>query len=374
MGWSPELHGEFDEKRSDFYRRSNKPERIGKKYQWIAYHELLARLCDNFEYQVDSWSGEWKYEGPWQVSIRDIDPSFVLKGVSRDSWTSAHSNAWWCPVTCESWDHEANDVTWMEKTEDLPDYKQMIEVKKPDGSCWLNMVGFYNFLEPVPPEEEKYEKERRNIWFMLKSYLVKKDDSDELFDWVKGQDFFGRWMPESSSNIGIFLGEFYWSPAFKFHDQPYYCHNGWTKNVRGEQKLPAEILITDDEYLHESGYDCSINDTISIEMPAKEIVDKMGLSWNGSEGEWYDKNENLVVFDPSVRIAGPKALLMNKKAFMKNLNEQGYDILWTILGEKQLIGGNMSGDKWKGRLVINGVARLEKGEVVTHMSDYFQSH
>lgn len=373
LGWSPKLHYEFDKNRQYFGRHSNKPERISKKYQWIAYHELLARLCDNFVYKEDDWSGVCEYNGPWEDS-RDIDPSCVIRKTARDNWEPVYSPTWWCPITYKSWDHEIDDVTWLQKTEDLPDCKQVIEVKKPDGSCWLNLKSYCMFLEPIPPEEEKYEKERREIWLMLKSYLVKKDDSDKLFGWAKEQDIFGRWMPESSSNIRIFLGEFYWSPAFKFHDIPYYCHDGWTKNVRGEQELPVDILITNDEYLQESMcYDCSIDDTISIDMPAKEIVSKMELSWNGREGEWYDKNGNLVVFDPSVRVAGPSALLMNKEVFIKNLNEQGYDILWTILGEKQLIGGKMSGNKWKGRLVINGVARLEEGEVVTHMSDYFQS-
>lgn len=373
LGWDPKLHAKFDEKRHDMGRRANKSERISKKYQWIAYHELLALMCDNFEYREDSFSGEKRFEGPWQSCIRDIDPSFILKRVVRDSWTSDHSSTWWFPLTYESWDYEVDDVTWMQKTEDLPDCKQIIEVRKPDNSCWLNLAGFYKSLEPIPPEEETYEKARREIWFMVKSYLVKKENSDELFAWAKEQDFFGRWMPESSSNTRIFLGEFYWSPAFKFHEQPYYCHDGWTKNVRGKQKLPTEILITNDEYLHESGcYDCSIDNTISIDIPAKEIVNKMELSWNGCEGEWYNKNGDLVAFDPSTRTAGSGALLINKEVFIKSLNEQGHDVLWTILGEKQLIGGRMSGNSWKGRLIINGVARIEEGEIVTHMSQYYQ--
>ena len=48
-----------------------KPERLGKKYTWIALHELLARLSDNVEYREDSGGLEpTLYNGPWQFNRR----------------------------------------------------------------------------------------------------------------------------------------------------------------------------------------------------------------------------------------------------------------------------------------------------------------
>ena len=32
----------------DRHTEDNRIERIGKKYQWIAYHELLARIADHY--------------------------------------------------------------------------------------------------------------------------------------------------------------------------------------------------------------------------------------------------------------------------------------------------------------------------------------
>ena len=72
MGWTVERFGRFDRyvnRYSDRGRDANKAERIGKKYQWIAYHELLARLSDNFRMSQDRWSGERRiYEGTWSCS------------------------------------------------------------------------------------------------------------------------------------------------------------------------------------------------------------------------------------------------------------------------------------------------------------------
>src|SRR5699024_12833299 len=49
MGYDVDLHGEYDLNISHHDRHSNGIERIGKKYQWIAFHELMAKLADNFQ-------------------------------------------------------------------------------------------------------------------------------------------------------------------------------------------------------------------------------------------------------------------------------------------------------------------------------------
>ncbi|WP_211223031.1 AVAST type 2 anti-phage system protein Avs2 [Leucothrix mucor] len=49
LGWDPDKHGDFDRKiGSGRGRRESFQERIGKKYQWIAYYEYMAKLADNF--------------------------------------------------------------------------------------------------------------------------------------------------------------------------------------------------------------------------------------------------------------------------------------------------------------------------------------
>jgi len=123
LGWTVECFGQFDRNISNYSyygRTAHKPERIGKKYQWIAYHELLARVSDNFEFKGDSWSGHpEKYVGPWQVSRRDIDPSCLLKKTEREEWKS-HTNTWWFPISYNSWDSEPDDVKWLKSLKIYP--------------------------------------------------------------------------------------------------------------------------------------------------------------------------------------------------------------------------------------------------------------
>ena len=119
-------------------------------------------------------------------------------------------------------------------------------------------------------------------------------------------------------------------------------------------------------------YDCSIDDTIHIYLPSKSIVDGMGLSWHGVEGSYFDQNSKLIAFDPSVTSAGPGALLINKPAFLRFLRANGYEILWTVLGEKNIIGG-MGSSPWPGRLEISGAYRLEGDKITGSYSTKFLS-
>jgi hypothetical protein len=81
LGWTIERFGHFDRFATGYHGRdASKAERIGKKYQWIAYHEIMALVADHFqycdEYRKDD-SGK-NYDGSWQMHLRDIDPSCTL--------------------------------------------------------------------------------------------------------------------------------------------------------------------------------------------------------------------------------------------------------------------------------------------------------
>ncbi len=54
---------------------NNSIERISKKYQWIAYYEILAKLVDKFP--------DVQYSGLWDDYIRDIDPTLLLLEIDK---------------------------------------------------------------------------------------------------------------------------------------------------------------------------------------------------------------------------------------------------------------------------------------------------
>lgn len=367
LGWTVDRFGKFDRNVNCYgpdSRGSHKPERIGKKYQWIAYHELLARLSDNFRMSGHGMPPDRRvaYNGPWDLGhARDIDPSNLLAKTLHEEW-SPNTNTWWFPTQFDSWNEPADKVEWLKQTDNLPNVRNIMEITNSlDDSDWLTLSGFYQWEQPIPHGEDRYEVERRELWYMLRCYLVKKSESNKLLKWATEQTWFGGWMPESHTFYEIFLGEFGWSPAFKDIDCYYYGHEGWTCK---DGDIPAEILLACETYGQESnGFDCSIDENIFIDLPCKLLIDGMNLTWRGAEGEWYDSDGKIVACDPSVKSRGPRALLFRRDALLDFLHRHGLTVFWTLIGEKQMIGGHMSHRDYKGTLEINGTYFLKARKV-----------
>jgi len=362
LGWTPERFGAFDRYQGAFAasaRTAGKPERIGKKYQWIAYHEFLAHLADNLEFREDPSSDKaGVYSGPWQLGLRDIDPSCLLTSTSRSD-----APAWWAPARFDAWAVELDDVDWLKHIDLLPSIAPLPLVIDPStGRQWFVLECFYNWEQPAPPETERYDISRRHIWYILRSYIVKEEDELRLYDWAKTQRFMGRWMPESHEQTDVFLGEFFWSHAFEYFHTSYYNRDGWTRGRR--RSLPCKVLVTTDEYMQEqTGYDCSIDETISMYLPAKLIADEMKLSWRGVDGCYFGPAGDLIAQDPSLRTPGPRAFLIEKEFLSAFLNAQGYRLIWTLLGEKDVRGGFGGNENWPGRMDLSGCMRMKDGGV-----------
>jgi len=153
--------------------------------------------------------------------------------------------------------------------------------------------------------------------------------------------------------------------AFLYHYIPYYHHNGWTDGAR-DKKIPAKILVADDEYLSSgSSIDCSTNEAIRVKLPAKFIVDKMNLVQKHRDGRFFDKKGDLVAFDPNIfDVNMPRYLLMRKDKLCDFLKRKGYAVIWTLLGEKNMMGGGTGGQPL-GWLEIDGAYTLgNRGQVI----------
>ncbi len=200
LGWTKEIFGHFDRYATNGYRYgrgTSKPERIGKKYQWIAYHEFLARLSDNFEFHKDSWSHEEKYEGAWQDFIRKIDPSCIIQNTKQKS-IGGDNHPWWTPIKYNNWSSPLEDKNWLKSAKDIKDFSNLIEVTNPrDNSKWFVLESYFSLEQPTPIDEDKFKIPRREIYFFLKSYFIHKKDSKKNWIWAKNQNWYGRWMPES---------------------------------------------------------------------------------------------------------------------------------------------------------------------------------
>ncbi len=362
MGWTPERFREFDEGLPYRGRTAHEVERMSKKYQWLALREAQARLGDTFQLK-DSREGIQLYEGAWQVSRgRDIDPSNLLVSTLNEEWET-HSTTWWSPLRFDKWFEPIEELSWIKDDSGMPDPRGLISVQKPDdGNEWLTLSGFYQWQQPLPLGTPTENTRRREFHYSVQAYFVDRKNAQRLFTWGTKQNWWNRWMPEPNGSHDIALGEFFWSTEFKVQECEYYGREGWT---RGDSEIiPVEILVATDEYSREkSGFDYSIDESLLIDLPCAYLVREMGLDWHGREGEWFDARGNLIAFDPSVRKKGPRALLINQVALDDFLKSRDLAVFWTVSGERDVTGGDLSHENYQGHLIANGAYLRVDGEL-----------
>ena len=372
LGWTIERFGRFDRfDVGDDGRAAAKAERMGKKYQWIAYHEILAYIADHYQYR-EKYDDDVRhaYVGPWQESLRDIDPSCASKATPGGTSWGPHKPAWWAAEDYEEWNEDGSLEDWVADRKALPSIAELIEVVNPgDGTRWLNLDGFLVWRQPHPPDIEAYDNELRELWIMITGYLVRKEEAESFMSWARTVNFMGRWMPEPPRSPSIYLGEYGWAPAFEYERSIYSDFDAWVKpRSRGVMECPVTIRPASFRYFSESGgFDCSIEESFNLNLPCREITDHLCLKAKYNGVEYVDENDNIVIQDPTAHDAGPSALLFNKDFAERYLRENNLTICWTVLGEKLITGGHPR-DKNYGRLEMSGAYNFTTDGLVGFMN------
>lgn len=361
-GYREEKHGAFDKIIGSGRGRLTIPnERIGKKYQWMALHELLARVADNFSKLESPWSNKAdKYEGPWEPSIRDIDPTTLIRvdEYQQKSKSNTHKDLWWHGVHYSNWEHEMSD--WLNIEDDIPPVEPIIELRDPDGCDWLA-------LECYPEWNEPHSKDGiyKRLWYQIRSCIIDEKDFPVVYKWALKQNFGGRWMPESSDRYELFYREYYWSPAYKYFDA-----KGLTKRDIYDNKtnhLISHAEVTTIGYLWEAGTDYSKESSFYCLIPSNQLFKGMRMQYSDKDGVFLNKEGEKICFDARAIDNSKTYLLVRKDALWNYLKTNQKRIIWYLLGEKNIIGlhnyqSMHNLPKW---LVVSGTYTLdETGKVV----------
>ncbi len=365
LGWDPKLHLSFDKGIGTGRGRDSYPhERIGKKYQWIAYYEYMAKLSDNF-IKHERWGAkkglESPYQGPWDPYVRDIDPTMLISNTGYKEGKSA--NNWWEIRDIFNWD--CSHKEWVDNSDDLPKFETQIQIKDPNDDDWLILEGHPGWAESKKIGEESWGNPHKSIWCQIRSYIVKEDDYNDLKIWLTKQDFMGRWMPESSEKYEVFSREYYWSVAHKYFKTEYYGGKEWREiHCEDSGDFITSVMLTTENFLWEEEFDRSKEETIRFLKPSQHIYEGMKLNYSKREGEFIDKEDETVCFAADVHYNSKSFLLVKKEPFLEYLQKNNFKIIWSLLGEKQIIGGRHTYKDFIGRLDVSGVYYLEDNQVV----------
>lgn len=337
LGWTPERFDFFDTHLRERGREASKPERIGKKYQWIAYHEMLAYMADQYQYVAGRATDQVAaaYRGSWQDGVRDIDPSNVMLRTAKDKDDNVSAHAFWAAWGVEEWHEGLAPQKWAKMTSDIPlPAALLFSSDGPSASAWVNLHTFMKWSMPRPAYEDSFRDGRREIWLHADGALVRRRHVDKL----SRRNLFARGLQDGGLHE-IYLGEVGWSDAAKFFDDPYYSHVGWAGDAAREG---VEVIAATQGYTRErSGFDCSIvSETISLRLPTQQLLDMLRASWSGISATYVDEAGCVVAFDPSANVAGPSALLVRQDLLAQLLQNQNLVVVWAVQGEKTDAAGS----------------------------------
>lgn len=338
LGWTEDRFGDFDRRldRLNTGRSADKPERIGKKYQWIAYHEFMALLSDNRQYYDRHGSDTARsFTGPWMQFIRDIDPSCILDSRAGGTGYHDHDPSWWSPKEYDYW--RDDDEGWLQETDDLHDGADLLLLSGPDDdSRWVNLDNFFVWSEPVPENKEEGEVKRKELNYVTFGYFVKASDLPQLRDWAGQQNFYGRWMPEPLEEARIFLGEHCWAPASRHFRSAYFGGELWRTASEDPPSPPLHVAIVRDKQ-GVGTHDCSLDENLTLNLPSCLLRSKMGLRWAGEAANFVDEEGMVCAFDPTAYSKGPDSFLVEQSRLLEMMDRENLALFWALTGEKQVL-------------------------------------
>lgn len=350
LGYNRTLHGEYDSMVSS-YSYENKIERIGKKYQWIAYYEILAMLSDNYKMK-SSWNSNNKYhfyKGAWQLSVRNIDPAYITKSEdnNQDDFIKKSNKEWWSDPEYNHWN--GLDCQWIHTIEDLVHPKQVIEKKNITGEEWVQLEHSIEWREPKKIGLRTYEGSKKQIWYFIQGLLVKKSDKRKIINYLKNKNFWGNWLPKNMDDHSELINrEKFWSPAYL----DVYKHNKKIWSTIQDAKFKV-IVATESANGGIEGDKSGANRSYKI--PSRYIFEGMNLQYAPTDGNLKNINDETIVIN-----SNPKGVLIRKKDLLQFLDDNDMDIIWTLLGEKMSFDSDHRSESFFS--VPCGVFYLENGK------------
>ena len=362
LGYKNELFSDFDKHYGHNEIRSitKKAERIGKKYQWITFYNILARLSDREK--IKDWNDEnIKYLGPWQLYIRDFDPTanqhfLVCKDTPSIDFIGNIDE--FIPFDSKT---EVVENWTKEKGSFFSQLPSSLITKDKNGIEWIKLYSHDDVEISENDDSVSYNKGEK-IWAFTEGYFVKEKDFDNLISHLENTNLNQERLPETYTPDDIYLREYPWATSYLS-----LCEDGWNlyKAYTGEEKeVPskkfdiketsdgnikieekdcittekvkekvAEILPVHTTISWNSQYDASIEEAITIHVPCNTLIKYFDLKIREYEGYFYS-NDDLVACEVKNK-DDSNTLLFRKDYIDKFLTDNHYKLFWSSYGEKQ---------------------------------------
>ena len=411
LGFNEDYFEEHDYNCGGYERhRTAKTERIGKKYQWIAMYNILARISDHCK-MIDRWNYPEEtgvyYEGAWEPYVRDFDPTLSQHFmVCNDAPTFSVLNN---HVDNAKIENEAADIStsesqtsWLERRGSfLNQLKDTLILRDDNGQEWVSLTKYCG------TKGKELLAEKLQEWSWLYAYFATAEQAEELKKYSeKGLSVVSSEIASHHDTYVIFSREYPWSPSCReFEEYAWvdaYIKTGEFETITETVQVPhfskldaflqqyccsddeSEDEYIDDEILEiyeeektrqreiekgigkilhattdlswEEQYDASKEDTISQSVPCAKLIEVMGLRQLTADGFFYDTVGKLAAFDADIT-QGINTVVVRKDILDSFLRKTGYKLVWLVKAEKEIHTGDysiISWSEWEGVYVYEG--------------------
>lgn len=340
LGYDVELHGRYDRFAKDWTFRNSEGgriDRVGKKYQWIAFHEVMGILADNYRFEDDyanEGSGGYEvFHGTWQSFLRNINPSMIARAkVVDDELPEEVEQKWYEEESFDNWEYDGSDESWTSLVRDLPDPISMIQKVDDSGTEWLTLNNSKSWDEPkdLGKEKHEYKLKRHDACLYIDAILLKKENVDQAIKSLDNRNLWGSVEVPSDDWQYLVNREKFWSPAYK---DVYRNEKDWTDTIEG-LNVPF-IFSTEKACGHIEGDQSGTISKYSI--PCRKLFEGMGMDYDAHDGQYVDKNGK-----PIAITYGYDQILVKKAPLLDFLEQSELTILWIVRGEKRAyVSGGM---------------------------------
>lgn len=377
--------------RRTFFDRSNtkKCERIGKKYQWITFYNILARVSDR--HMLHNYNEPSSpYIGPWQIHVRDFDPTLNCNFIVSKDLPEFISDEDYIDDFISDKSDLGVAEKWTKKNCQLfKNISNKIMIRDSSDIQWVKLFSYDN----VENKDDNYEVPyfytgKQDIWLKSDGYFVNKKQFTNIKNAISNHRISGERLSGGFNITSLFLREYPWSISYHTLDNDswsdYNIYTGEEKEVTyegveldsskleegilqfhkksctGKEKIKKSIAKVISSYSNlawESEYDASQDQTTSFLLPCEELINYLKLNFKEYDGCFYS-GETLVSHYISTG-RDSYALIFRKDYLDKFIEENNLVIFWECYGEKQYFyeDHNQYWQEW------NGILYLEDNEI-----------
>lgn len=339
-----ELYGEFDNLENQYRwdRHYSKTERIGKKYQWIVFYNMLGIVSEKYKLKY-SWTNDNEHfmRGAWEVDARNFDPSINFKNnmVKIDSIT-------------DKFDIDSENENWSETIEDLINIGELLVQNILDDE-WLLLFSQINWDNSDDFNFNCYRD--KSFYIDCKCILVKKEDKNIILNKLKYEKMSDIYM-DHNRLYQVFDREYSWSKSFDDLSQNEEFQYILYRNC-GEYD---ETHLPIDENVYEIKQTTEYVDFNNFK-PSKLLFDNLNLKYGKKDNILYSNENEPVVIDLSTNEDFIYQILIKKDYLISFLNDNGFDVIWLVSGNK--LSYENGTRVFKKDLHLNGLYQLIDGQI-----------